>query len=264
MKRVNRMRFTLFHFKLFGKIVKFKYQPNFELAFRHLNLNFMYLACKSFITMQQQSNILLELHYFPSIQYFSKLTTYDKTYIEQHENYLKGSYRNRCHIVGANGLQRLSIPLKRGKNEQTPIKEVQISYAENWRTQHWMSIRSAYGRAPYFEHFADEIAPFFQKKPTFLYDFNWELLLLLVDLIQLEVDILPTASYEKQVAHGIVDFRNGIFPKKHRQKEDTQFKSVAYPQVFEERHGFLSNLSILDLLFCTGPQASLILEQCTR
>lgn len=214
--------------------------------------------------MEQHASILLELHYLPSIQYFSKLLAYDKTHIEQHENYLKGSYRNRCHLVGANGLQRLSIPLKSGKNKQTPIREVQISYAENWKNHHWASIRSAYGRAPYFEHFADELAPYFQKKHTFLYDFNWELLLLLVELLQLDVDIQPTASYEKQVSNEIFDFRNGIFPKKHRQKEDTQFKPIAYPQVFEERHGFLSNLSILDLLFCTGPQASLILEESNQ
>lgn len=206
-------------------------------------------------------NILLELHYLPSIQYFSKFLAHPTVFIEQHENYLKGSYRNRCYIVGANGLQRLSIPLKSGKNERQAIRDVQIAYTENWQTQHWTSIRSAYGRAPYFEYFADEIQPFFQKKPTFLYDFNWHLLMLLVDILQLDVDIQQTKQYEKQTTAEIIDFRNGIFPKKHRQKEDKRFLPMPYAQVFEERHGFLPNLSILDLLFCTGPQASLILEQ---
>lgn len=208
--------------------------------------------------------ILLELHYLPSVQYFSKLVSYPKVIIEQHEHYSKGSYRNRCHIASANGLQRLSIPLKKGKNEKLSIRDVQIFHGENWTSQHWSSIRSAYGRAPYFEHFADEIAPFFEKKHSNLFDFNWDLLLLFVDLLQLDVDIQQTTSYEKQVAADIFDFRNGIFPKKHRQKEDTQFKNLAYPQVFEERHGFLANLSILDLLFCTGPQASLLLEQSNK
>ena len=207
-------------------------------------------------------SILLELHYFPSVQYFSKLLAYPNVFIEQHENYLKGSYRNRCHIAGANGLQRLSIPLKRGKNEQLSIRDVRISYDENWQSQHWISIRSAYGRAPFFEYFADEIQPFFEKKPNFLFDWNWDLLMLMVDLLQLDTDIQQTTQYEKQTSSEIFDFRNGIFPKKQRQKEDGLFTPVAYPQVFKERHGFLANLSILDLLFCTGPQASLILEQC--
>lgn len=207
-------------------------------------------------------SILLELHYFPSVQYFSKFLTYPNILIEQHENYLKGSYRNRCHIAGANGLQRLSIPLKRGKNEQLSIRKVRISYDENWQSQHWTSIRSAYGRAPYFEYFADEIQPFFQKQYEYLFDFNWDLLMLMMDLLQLEADVKLTNQYEQRTNAEIFDFRNGIFPKKHRQKEDALFKLVPYPQVFEERHGFLGNLSILDLLFCTGPQAGLILEQC--
>ncbi len=85
--------------------------------------------------------------------------------------------------------------------------------------------------------------------------------MLLVDILQLDVDIQQTKQYEKQTTAEIIDFRNGIFPKKHRQKEDKRFLPMPYAQVFEERHGFLPNLSILDLLFCTGPQASLILEQ---
>ncbi|MEM9991931.1 MAG: WbqC family protein, partial [Bacteroidota bacterium] len=129
--------------------------------------------------------ILLETQYFPPIQYFSKLLAYPTIFLEQHENYLKGSYRNRCHIVGANGMQRLSIPLQRGKNEQLPIREVRISYSENWQNQHWTSIRSAYGRAPFFEYFADDVERFFKKKYHFLFDLNEALLAFMLTTLQI-------------------------------------------------------------------------------
>lgn len=205
-------------------------------------------------------SILLELQYLPPIQYFSKWSKYDQVWIEQHENYLKGSYRNRCHIAGVNGLLRLSIPLLKGKNEGQSIQEVRIAYHEPWQTQHWTSISSAYGNAPFFEHYAPEIAPFFEKKYDFLFDLNRDLLCCLLRLIGLPDGLTFTSSFQKETAAEIYDFRNGIFPKKHRQKEDQAFKPVHYSQVFEEKNGFLPNLSILDLLFCTGPQALLIIE----
>ena len=210
--------------------------------------------------MQPHSSILLSIQYLPSIQYFTKLVNYEQVWIEQHEHYQKGSYRNRCHLAGANGLLRLSIPLARGKNEQLPIRLVRIAYDEGWQRQHWMSIRSAYSRAPYFDFYAGKLEPFFQKKWEFLFDFNWELLQELKSMIGIECQLKLTESYEHQVSSETLDFRNSIFPKKHRQKEDLDFSAPKYRQLFEEKYGFLPNLSILDLLFCTGPEAILYLE----
>ncbi len=181
-------------------------------------------------------------------------------FIEQWENYKKGNYRNRCYIAGVNGPLRLSVPLKKGKNERQPIREVQIAYDQPWTSQHWTSIRSAYGNAPYFEHYAEQIQPIFQKKWTFLFDFNWALLQILNDLIGIDTSILQTQDFQKTTDEGIDDWRNKIQPKGHLQDEDPDFKHLKYPQVFEEKTGFLPNLSILDLLFCTGPQSILILE----
>lgn len=205
-------------------------------------------------------SILLELQYLPCVQYFSKWLKYPSVLIEQHENYIKGSYRNRCHIAGVNGMLRLSIPLLKGKNEQQSIREVRIAYHESWQTQHWNSIASAYGNAPYYEHYVDEIAPFYKKKYEYLFDLNRDLLQCLLALIGLSTELTFTSSFKKNSGNDIFDFRNGIFPKKHRQKEDSGFRPVSYAQVFTEKNGFLPNLSILDLLFCTGPQALLILE----
>ncbi|NJN78366.1 MAG: WbqC family protein [Saprospiraceae bacterium] len=113
-------------------------------------------------------NALIESQYFPPLAYFSVLLKHEKVWIEQFENYQKGSYRNRCHIATANGLLRLSIPLEKGKNNQTCIKEVKIHNDTNWQIQHWRAIKSAYGNAPYFEYYADELLPFLKKIRLFI------------------------------------------------------------------------------------------------
>ncbi|MCB0571031.1 MAG: WbqC family protein [Phaeodactylibacter sp.] len=211
-------------------------------------------------TMPQQEAALLELHYLPSIQYFSKLAHYPTVYIEQQEHYQKGSYRNRCHIVGANGPLRLSVPLQQGKNEQQQIRDVRIAYKEPWRQQHWQSIRSAYGSAPYFDHYADRLSPFFTSRYDTLFELSWALLQAICGMIPLSVGLLLTETYIAEAPGGIIGLRDTIHPKAHRGKPDPHFLPAFYPQVFEEKHGFLPNLSILDLLFCTGPQAAIILE----
>lgn len=209
----------------------------------------------------ERNTLLIEAHYLPSIQFFSKLTHFPTLLLEAHENYQKGSYRNRCHIVGANGLMRLSIPLRKGKNEQLPIQKTLISHDEPWIAQHWQSIRSAYGNAPFFPYYQDELEAVFQQGPTHLFDWNKNIIQLLIELLQLDVAVLSTDRFSKTVAEEIVDLRGHIHPKSHRQQADPGFQAVPYPQLFEERHGFLPNLSILDLLFCAGPQASLYLEE---
>lgn len=208
-----------------------------------------------------QSTVLIEAHYLPSIQYFSKLTQCSTLILEAHENYQKGSYRNRCHIAGANGMMRLSIPLRKGKNEQLSIQKTAISYDESWINQHWQGIRSAYGNAPYFPYYQDELEALFQTRPSYLFDWNKALITLLLELLQMDVKIQCSHDFIKATEPEVLDLRGRIHPKSHRQQADGNFQPVPYPQLFEERHGFLPNLSILDLLFCTGPQALLYLEE---
>jgi len=214
--------------------------------------------------MSGATTIILEAQYLPSIQYFSKFVQYDNVCIEKHEHYSKGSYRNRCHLASANGLLRLSIPLKKGKNEQQPITEVQIAYDENWPVQHWQGIRSAYGKAPFFEFYGEELQSILYSKPTFLFDLNLRLLDWLLENIQFPRTYEVTSAYQNNYEKPIIDFRNGIFPKKSRQKEDPTFKTAKYSQVFEEKVGFLPNLSVLDLLFCTGNEAGVVIEKCVH
>ncbi len=208
------------------------------------------------------SSILLEIQYLPSVQYFAKFLQYPKVVIEQHENYRKGSYRNRCHLATANGIQRLSIPLQKGKNEQQSIRSVQITTGVHWATQHWQAIQTAYGKAPFFEHYADELKPFFTSPPPLLFDFNLQLLEQLLSLLQIDTPWQLSDRYLHETPAELVDWRNGIHPKPHRQLDDPHFQALAYGQVFSERTGFLPNLSILDLIFCLGPMASFHLEKC--
>ena len=103
----------------------------------------------------EQKAILLELQYLPPIQYFTKFFQHENVVIEQYEHYIKRSYRNRCHIATSHGIQRLSIPLKKGKNEQQSIRKVQIAYGESWQKNHWSAILAAYSNAPFFEHYEE-------------------------------------------------------------------------------------------------------------
>ncbi len=205
--------------------------------------------------------LLLELQYLAPIQYYAKLCSGQPVLIEQHEHYIKRSYRNRAHILGANGVMRLTIPLKKGKNEGQPIRDVQIEYVQKWQQQHWQSIRSAYGKSPFFEHYSEELRPFFEKKYKFLFDFNSELMEILMDLIGVNSSVSLTNSYTHKPSEGILDLRNSIHPKERHHKPDPHYQSITYAQVFQDKFGFVSDLSVLDLLFCMGSETSLILEQ---
>lgn len=211
-----------------------------------------------------EKTVLLELHYLPSIQYVSKLLQYPKVAIEQHENYSKGSYRNRCHLASSMGLLRLSLPLAGGKNQQQPIREVKLKYDEPWQNQHWSAIKSAYGKSPFFEHYEHLFLPIFQEKYEYLWDWNWDLLQMILKIISFEKKIELSTEYEKEVRNQVVDFRNKISPKENKKFEDADFKQSKYVQVFEAENGFLPNLSILDLIFCTGPEAEIYLERSLK
>ena len=204
--------------------------------------------------------ILLALHYFPSVQFCSKFFTYSDIVLEQNEHYRKGSYRNRMHIGSANGLLRLTIPLMKGKNQQQAIREVRISYDEPWQRSHWRAICSAYGNAPFFEHFRDDFEILFEERTEFLFDFNLKVLSAVLTVLDIQPPIRLSTSFLPEPPKGWDDFRNRISPRTTT-CVDADFYPVPYAQVFQERSGFLPNLSILDLIFCKGSEAVCILEE---
>lgn len=212
----------------------------------------------------EQKSILLELQYLPPIQYFTKFFQYENVVIEQHENYGKRSFRNRCQIATSHGIQRLSIPLKKGKNEQQAICKVAITYDENWQKNHWAAILAAYGNAPFFEHYEGYFRPFFNQQFDLLFDFNFNLLKTILPVLGIQKIPSVSTSFEKTTSGRLVDFRNQITPKAVSTLADPHFEAMKYAQVFEEKTGFLPNLSILDLIFCTGPQAPYYLENSIK
>jgi hypothetical protein len=194
--------------------------------------------------------ILTSISYLPPISWCTLVFNAEKVTLEACEHYQKGTYRNRCHIVGPNGMQKLSIPLLQGKHQQTPIREVKVAYSEPWQKIHWRSICAAYGRSPYFEHYAPFLMPFYQKKYEFLFDFNFELLQLITTKIAFQGIFEFSETWEEKPVLNTIDCRNAI--EFDASKQGNWFNPKYYSQVFEEKHGFIADLSILDLLFCCG------------
>lgn len=203
------------------------------------------------------NKVLLTTAYLGPIQYYSKLAHYSKIFIEAHENFVKQSYRNRCNIYGANGVLALSIPVKKEK-PKTKMKDLMIDYDTNWRKQHWKSIESAYRSSPFFEFYEDDFVPFYEKKYKYLLEFNHEIQQVILEHLELEPNIIFTKDYLEKEEIEMVDYREKIHPKK--KISDNQFIIKEYTQVFQEKHGFIANLSIIDLLFNEGPNAINILK----
>ena len=205
-------------------------------------------------------DVLLSSAYLPPIQYFSKLLCGGRAFIEAHDNYTKQTYRNRCVILDANGPLALTVPTEKLDTDKCPMRDVRISEHGNWRHRHWNALEAAYRHTPFFLYYEDDFRPFYERRREFLYDFNMELTLLACDLIGIGAVLAPTESYEARPA--LCDLRESIHPKRPWQ-DDADFSPVTYYQVFKEKHGFVPNMSIVDLLFNMGPESILVLRDST-
>ena len=192
--------------------------------------------------------------YLGPVQQYCKMYQYPEVRIEAAENYLKQTYRNRCLIAAANGPLSLSIPIVKPDTLKCLTKDIRISDHGNWRHLHWNAISSAYNSSPFFEYYEDDFAPFYDKKYDFLFDFNEELRQMVCNLLDIHPHVVFTTDFETEVEN---DFR-GISPK--RESGDPVFCPKPYYQVFQDKHGFIPNLSIIDLLFNTGNEGILVLR----
>ncbi|GAB3508062.1 WbqC family protein [Emticicia fontis] len=206
---------------------------------------------------QAKSTLLIDLQYLPCIQFFSTLLHFDEILLESNEHYMKQSYRNRCYILGANKVEMLIVPVLDG-NKKILAKDIQIDYQQRWPEIHWRTIKAAYGKSPFFEYFGDEFQQILEKKPQFLWDFNYALLTICLKLLRLNKTIRLTDIYEKEPGNGVFDARGLINPKKEVQT-DKYYLPVSYQQNFGSE--FVPNLSIIDLLFCRGNQSLGILKK---
>lgn len=205
---------------------------------------------------------LLTSAYFAPIQQYCKLYAAEKVWEERCDNYVKQTYRNRCVIAAANGPLALTLPVVRKGNDQ-PMRDVEISEHGRWREMHWMAIVSAYKQSPYFEYYADDFRPFYEQPCRYLVDFNAALQNKVCELLNIDVEICPTTTYEKTPTSDVADYRTLISPKQPYALDPT-FSPAPYYQVFANHYDFLPNLSIIDLLFNMGPESRRVLRDSWR
>ncbi len=184
--------------------------------------------------------------YFPPVSYVMQCISSGEVRIEQHEHFIKQTYRNRCHIYNSNGLLPLIIPVEHIDLHKKPIRDVKISFGADWKKNHWRAICSAYRNAPFFEFLEDELSNAFHVEKTFLVDFNTHLLENLFSISKLQLKIEFSDTYEEKLIDHM-DLRNTFHPKKQN-----QFSNPVYHQVFADKHGFLPDLSCIDLLANEG------------
>ncbi|MCA5003563.1 WbqC family protein [Sphingobacterium bovistauri] len=196
------------------------------------------------------NSIILSAIYLPPVSYFHAIAQNEgEIKIDKYENFQKQTYRNRTKIATANGILELFIPIQHGRKERVAMQGVKISYDHDWQRLHWSSIQTAYRSSPYFEYYEDDFKALYEQKYEFLFDFNIAQLELILKCLKLKRTISFTDSFEK--SYDVPDFRNSIHPK----KESAFMNPKPYYQIFEDRNGFIPDVSVIDLIFNQGPQS---------
>ncbi|MDR1332562.1 MAG: WbqC family protein [Tannerella sp.] len=199
------------------------------------------------------ATVYLSTAYLAPVQYYARLLAFDAAVVEAYENYRKQTYRNRCHIAGANGMLPLSIPVEKRPGGKCLTRDVRISEHGGWRRRHWQALVSAYGSSPFFDYYRDDFAPFYERRYAFLLDFNEALRETVCTLLDVRPAVRLSTRYEACVGN---DFRESIRPA----GDAGTFRPQRYGQVFENRYGFMPDLSVADLLFNMGPEAIIIIQ----
>lgn len=188
------------------------------------------------------------ISYLPPIEYFTNILLCNEIFIERNENFIKQTYRNRMNIPAPNGIQTLSIPVKKTHNQHQQICDVEICNITKWQAIHWKSIETAYNSSPFFLYYKDEFLYFYKHEFKNLFDYNLQLLKLVLELLNINVKISFTDKYIKEYNNEL-DFRSNIISKKIIDK-NANYNS--YFQVFSYKYGFIPNMSIIDLIFNEG------------
>ena len=202
-------------------------------------------------------NIIIHPTYFPNIAHFVAIVKAGKIIFENEDNFLKQTYRNRTYIYDANGKLPLNIPVIHTQKNRQKYRDVKIFNENKWQDLHWKSLLASYNTSPFFEYYADELQPLFQNKYEYILDFNMKCFEVITDCMQIELDTSKTEIYETE-ALNTTDYRYLVNAKK-----EAFYGFDTYMQVFCDKHGFIPNLSILDLLFNEGPNALHYLESQT-
>ncbi|WP_369047573.1 WbqC family protein [Tenacibaculum sp. UWU-22] len=202
-------------------------------------------------------SLFIPTYFSPIIQYATIINT-DKITFEVEDNFQKQTYRNRCYIYGANGKQLLNIPVKHtASTKRKKTKDTLVENNFNWQSQHLKSLQAAYRSSPFFEFYEDDLLPIFTKKYTYLIDVTIDTFLFLTDALQISSAYTKTIEYE--ITPSINDYRNLAIAK-----NGVTLIMKPYVQMFDDKHGFIPNLSILDLLFMEGPNTLSLLENISE
>lgn len=202
-------------------------------------------------------SIIIHPAYFPNIAHFVAMVNAKEVILEMDDNFVKQTYRNRAYIYGANGKLALNIPVVHTQKNRQKYRDVKVFNEEKWQSLHWKSLLSAYRTSPFFEFYEDELQPLFEYKVDYILDFNLKCIELICNCLQLEINTSKTEVYQNKV-EDINDFRHLVNAKKEQ-----HYPFDTYTQVFSDKHGFINNISILDLLFNEGPNALNYLESQT-
>lgn len=197
---------------------------------------------------------LLSTAYFGPVSWYWHFHRCEHPVVEACEHYTKQSWRNRCVIATANGPMTLSLPVEHGTSKCPGIKDVRLSDHGNWQHLHWNALEAAYKSSPYFDYYQDDLRPYFEQRPGFLFEFNLKLHTTVCELMGINPAFDETDTFlpSDHLPTGWTDFRTSLHPK--LDPEPTGFIARPYYQVFDYKQPFLPNLSILDLLFNMGPE----------
>ena len=202
------------------------------------------------------SSCVVSNMYLPSVEFFRELSHHQHIQIDCSDRYHKQTYRNRCNVIGANGLQTLTVPVVSGHSMGMSYRDMKIAYDTRWQQVHWRSIEAAYKSSPFFEYYQDDFVGFYEKQYPFLFDYNVELFSLILGLIGFSVEKVVTLVSEP------LDFNEDLrFMANCKQPKDDGMTQPIYWQVFNQRFPFVPNLSIIDLLFNMGNESYLYLEE---
>ncbi len=191
--------------------------------------------------------IIIHPTYFPNIFSFKTIINSTNILFEVNDHYVKQTLRNRTSIHAANGKLNLSVPVKFSSTKKEKYKDIKICYDSNWQKIHLKSIESAYKNSPFYDFFEDYFINFYNKKEKFLVDLNYSSIRLIFEILEKELNCNFTNEYlEKYV--DLTDYRSLLTNKNFNEKVD--FKN--YTQVFQEKNGFIENLSSIDLIFNKG------------
>jgi hypothetical protein len=198
--------------------------------------------------------ILLSTAFFPPVSWMAAALQSERVEIEIHETYPKQTFRNRCNIATSSGILSLTVPVNRVNGNHTKTCDIHIDNSKNWQLQHWRSIVTAYNKTPYFLYYRDLLEPLFVKQQQLLIHLNHEILYCLLKALQFKtIELSYSEQYEFKPEYH--DLRNSFHPKIN-QPTGLTIEFPRYMQAFEENNGFIPDLSILDLLFNLGPDAS--------